>query len=220
MLETEVRTAQADAPPLALLVDFGGVLTSSVIDAIQDVSDTISGDPGLIGRLFNSDDTSSRLLVEHECGRISEAEFESGFRDRLMAHAAVPPTTGVIKAIQSRLYPDEAMLEGLALMRDRGVRVAIVSNALGDDGYAGWDLGALADAVVLSSEVGIRKPSRRIYSIACDRLGVEPGRAVMVDDLEHNLVGAARIGVRGILHQHPDETLAALSTIFRASSAK
>jgi putative hydrolase of the HAD superfamily len=76
--------------------------------------------------------------------------------------------------VQSRLRCDDAMLDALVALRAAGVPVALVTNALGRDCYDGFDLDALADVVVISSAVGVRKPSRRIYANACERLGVAP----------------------------------------------
>lgn len=59
---------------------------------------------------------------------------------------------------------------------------AVVSNVFGDDLYSGVDLDEIADVVVLSTQVGVRKPSRRIYAIACERLSLDPTACVMVED--------------------------------------
>jgi putative hydrolase of the HAD superfamily len=99
-------------------------------------------------------------------------------------------------------------------LRAGGVPIALVSNAFGRDCYAGFDLDALADVVVISSEVGVRKPSRRIYAIACQRLGIDPRHAVMVDDLQQNLDGAARLGIAGVLHTGAANTRKQLSERF------
>jgi hypothetical protein len=66
---------------------------------------------------------------------------------------------------------DHEMLDALAALRAGGMPVALVANSFGRDCYDGFDLHALADVVVISSDVGVRKPSRRIYAIACERLG-------------------------------------------------
>ena len=67
---------------------------------------------------------------------------------------------------------------------------------------------------VISSEVGIRKPSRQIYTIACERLGVAPDDAVMIDDLQQNLDGAARLGIAGILQTDAESTRRQLESTF------
>jgi len=89
-----------------------------------------------------------------------------------------------------------------------------VTNAFGRDTYAGYDLNEMADLVVISSEVGVRKPSRRIYALACEGLGVRPEEAVMIDDLQQNLDGAARLGIAGILHTSAADTRRQLADRF------
>lgn len=111
------------------------------------------------------------------------------------------------------------MLDTITGLRAAGVPVAVVSNSLGDDCYRGYDLATLADVVVVSAEVGVRKPSRRIYALACELLGVEPTEALMVDDLQQNLDGAARLGTRGLLHSPTTPTARLLSDWFAAAPA-
>jgi putative hydrolase of the HAD superfamily len=53
--------------------------------------------------------------------------------------------------------------------------------------------------------VGLRKPHPAIYHLACERLGVAPERAVLLDDIESNLRGAEAGGLRAI-HVGPDPT--------------
>jgi putative hydrolase of the HAD superfamily len=58
----------------------------------------------------------------------------------------------------------------------------------------------LRDALVISSEVGYRKPHPAFYRAACARLGLPPGRVLCVgDDLENDVLGAGRAGLRGVL---------------------
>jgi putative hydrolase of the HAD superfamily len=111
------------------------------------------------------------------------------------------------------------MLDALAALRAGGVPVALVTNSFGRDCYGAFDLHALADVVVISSDVGVRKPSRRIYAIACERLGVAPANCVMVDDIEHNLDGAARLGIAGVLHTSAAQTVRELDERFGIRAA-
>ncbi len=72
----------------------------------------------------------------------------------------------------------------------------------------------LADVIVISGEHGVRKPSRRLYQIACDGLGVDPPNCVMVDDVPRNLSGAARLGIRGVHHTNAADTIQQLNELF------
>lgn len=206
--------AMAQAPRRAVLVDFGGVVTSSVLDAFGDASERISGDRGLLLRLLGGGDAEAkRLLVEHEEGRLDHDGFEAGLAERLAAHGVDVAAEGLVASLQAGLRPDERMLEVVADLRAAGVPVGLVSNSLGRDCYAGYDLPALFDAVTISGQEGVRKPSRRLYEIGCARLGVAPREAVMVDDLVQNIVAAERLGMAGVVHREAEETAEQLSLL-------
>jgi putative hydrolase of the HAD superfamily len=196
-----------------VLVDFGGVLTTSVVDSFRRFGEQI-GNPDLPLQLLSADPDARRLLSEHESGRIDAAAFEYGFAQRLRCHGADVAADGLQARMQAGVQPDPAMLELLARVRQAGTPVALVSNAFGRDAYAGFDLDTLVDTVVISSEVGVRKPSRRIYRIVCERMGIAPQQAVLIDDLQQNLDGAARLGIAGILHTSAANTQRQLATRF------
>ncbi|MYR44425.1 HAD-IA family hydrolase [Streptomyces sp. SID5910] len=93
-----------------------------------------------------------------------------------------------------RPYPDA--VEVLSALRGRGVAVGVVSNI-------GWDLRPVfrehgldryVDTYVLSYEHGVRKPDPRLFATACEALGVEPGRTLMVGDDRRADGGAAALG--------------------------
>ncbi|MCZ7434730.1 HAD family hydrolase [Streptomyces sp. WMMC1477] len=212
----ETADARGGAPevPRGVLTDFGGVLTTSVLASFRAFSARVSGAPLLLERLFREDREAGELLVEHECGRMTAAEFDRRLADRLRAKGVTVESSGLIDAVASGMRPDTTMLRALRELRARGVPVAIVSNTLGDNCYQGYDLHDLADVVVLSSETGSRKPGRRIYRTACERLGLPPSACLMIDDLEQNLRGAARLGIRGLHHVRTEETTRALGEMF------
>jgi putative hydrolase of the HAD superfamily len=86
----------------------------------------------------------------------------------------------------------------MAGLRARGIKIAIVSNC--DEqarGLLGW-LGVtpLADALILSCEVGAAKPSARIYQRALQALGVTAEAALFVDDNPEFCAQAAALGIR------------------------
>ncbi|MFJ8950244.1 HAD family hydrolase [Streptomyces sp. NPDC102381] len=185
----------------AVLFDFGGVLTTSLAEGFEELGRELTGDPGLLRRLLTQDKESSALLVAHEKGLIGQREFEDGLAARLRAQGADVEGPGLVDRMMGGLKPDEEMVALVAKVRAHGLRVGLLSNSLGDNCYTGFDLPALFDAVTISGEIGVRKPSRRAYAIACERLGVAPEQTVMVDDLEQNITGAARIGIAGIVHR-------------------
>jgi putative hydrolase of the HAD superfamily len=217
MAAVETARGPADAAPMtrtAVLIDFGGVITTSVLQAFEEFGELVGAPPSLVLGLLSQDTAARELLVEHECGRIDADSFDRGFADRLCAHGVVVQPEGLSARMQAGLRRDDDTVRLIEDLRVAGVPIALVSNAFGRDCYAGFDLDALADVVVISSEVGIRKPSRRIYAIACKRLGIDPRQAVMVDDLQQNLDGAARLGIAGVLHTDAADTRQQLSQRF------
>ena len=208
-------TTDADlAPPKAVLVDYGGVLTTDIFVSFRACSARFTGDPLAVERLFRENETVSRALVAHERGELPQAGFEEALASALRARGADVHAEGLLAALSADIRPDERMLAAVRRLHASGVPVALVSNALGDDLYRGVDLDALCDVAVISSQVGERKPSRRIYAIACERLGVAPPDCVLIDDLEQNLGGAARLGIRGLHHTDSAQTVRSLEQLF------
>lgn len=208
-------TSDADlAPPKAVLVDYGGVLTTDIFVSFRACSARLTGDALAVERLLREEESVSRALVAHERGLLPQAAFENALAHALRARGADVEAEGLLAALSADIRPDEPMLAAVRRLHAGGVPVALVSNALGDDLYRGVDLDALCDVAVISSQVGERKPSRRIYAIACERLGVAPQDCVMIDDLEQNLGGAARLGIRGLHHVGSGETVRSLEQLF------
>jgi HAD superfamily hydrolase (TIGR01509 family) len=71
----------------------------------------------------------------------------------------------------------------------------------------------LFDAMVLSSQEGIVKPHPRIFEITAERLGLEPGQCVMIDDLQKNIEGADAAGMRGIVYSSLDNLKADMTPV-------
>jgi putative hydrolase of the HAD superfamily len=197
----------------AVLVDFGGVLTSSVLDAIGDFGQEVCGDRKLPFRLLASDSESKQLLIDREEGRISARVFEVAFAARLRAYGVKVGDSGLLHALQSRLRHDTRMIDLIGILRAAGIPVGLISNSLGIDDYAGLDLETMFDAVAISGREGVRKPSRRLYEIACERLDVPPQEIVMVDDLQQNIDAAERLGMAGIVHREASTTMTRLGRL-------
>jgi putative hydrolase of the HAD superfamily len=201
--------------PKALLVDFGGVLTSNVFEAFGDFCTSVGLDPDAFAVAVRSDPEASALLTAVETGQMTEDEFERQFTPILCRGTdVVLRPDGLIPRLTETLRADLPMIDIVRRVRESGRLTSIVSNSFGYGAYDGYDLEALVDDVVLSGDVGIRKPSRRIYLLAAERLGVDPSECVFVDDLEHNVSGAQRVGMTGVHHTVSAETVRRLEQLF------
>jgi epoxide hydrolase-like predicted phosphatase len=56
------------------------------------------------------------------------------------------------------------------------------------------------DSIVLSSEVGLVKPDKRIYDLTAERLNIDTNMCVFIDDLSKNVTGAKNAGMQAILY--------------------
>lgn len=148
----------AAKPRTAVLVDFGGVITSSVLQAFTAFGASLGGDPRLPLDLLARDQRSRTLLADHECGRLDAGGFERGFAERLRVHGADVPAEGLTARIQAGMSIDQDMLALLGDLRAAGRPVALVSNSFGTRTYGGVDLSAVADAVVISARSGSASP--------------------------------------------------------------
>jgi FMN phosphatase YigB (HAD superfamily) len=68
----------------------------------------------------------------------------------------------------------------------------------------------LFDAVTLSFRVKTMKPAEAIYRRALSDLGLAAGECAYIDDLEENVAGAERLGIRGIRYTGPEALLLSL----------
>jgi epoxide hydrolase-like predicted phosphatase len=193
---------------MALVVDFGGVLTTSIWPAFGAFCEAEGLDREAVRDLFRDDAEALALLRRLETGEVDAAEFEPAFGALL----GVADTGGLIERLFAGLRPDETMIGAVRAARREGVRTGLISNS--------WGLGIydraptdLFDATVISGDVGIHKPLPEIYLLACERLGVEPPQAVFVDDLRENCAGAEAVGMTAVLHRESVETVARLEEL-------
>jgi putative hydrolase of the HAD superfamily len=145
-----------------------------------------------------------RLAPALSVGQISITE---AFAQILQA-CGVEPRPGLVRAmadksrelllLSGRLYDD--VLPFLRTLRSRGIKIAIVSNCDENTRDLLVELGvaALADALVLSNEVGAVKPAAQIYQYALDELGVTAEAALFVDNNATFCAGAAALGIRAV----------------------
>lgn len=83
------------------------------------------------------------------------------------------------------------------------VKVGVISNTY--DGHVDWLLDNVPellsfDSVIFSNVIGYAKPGPEIFKIALAQLDVKPEDAIFVDDIEENVRGAERVGIKGIHH--------------------
>jgi putative hydrolase of the HAD superfamily len=196
----------------ALLVDWGGVLTTNLFVSFHAYCARAGIDFEELGRRFLADQEFRELLIGLETGKITEAQFEP----RLAELLGVGPE-GLIDGLLAGVDPDLAMIDAVRRARGAGVRTVLVSNSWGVHRYPRDLFDEIFDGLVISGEVGFRKPAPAMYELGAKLAGVAPDRCVYVDDLEHNLPPARELGMATIHHTDATSTIAALKRLLDVS---
>jgi len=204
----------------AVISDFGGVLTKPLMDAFNRLQDGIGVPIEAYGPAFaySLEHDGVHPLFAIERGEITEVEFlarlERGFAAVLGREVSLQ---GFGARLMAAMEPNQELFDHYAeLRRERGLRFALCTNNV-REWEAQWrallPIDELFEVVVDSAFVGTRKPEPEIYAITLERLGVEPGACVFIDDLEPNVDAAKTAGMHGIVHRETPQTIAELESL-------
>lgn len=207
--------------PRGLIVDWGGVLTSSVEQSMLawaaaddvDLDEFRSAMRQWLGPPTD-EPTQVHPVAALERGELAVRHFEQQLAERLRTRSGqAVPADGLIGRIFGEFTHAEDMADVVRVARRAGIKTALLSNSWGNR-YPRESWTELFDAVVISGEVGMRKPEARIYRHTLGRLGLDPPDAVFVDDLAVNVHGAVEVGLIGVHHRSFAETVLELEALF------
>jgi epoxide hydrolase-like predicted phosphatase len=114
--------------------------------------------------------------------------------------------------------PNHDLAAYFANLRPR-YRTGILSNSFvgaREREQAAYGFAEMCDVIVYSHEEGCLKPDPQIYRIVCDRLGVAPEAAVLLDDVQANVDGARAIGMAAITFATNAQAIAELGALLTA----
>ncbi|MGH2892566.1 MAG: HAD family hydrolase [Solirubrobacteraceae bacterium] len=191
-----------------LLVDWGGVMTSNVFASFGTFCEQEGLSVDTVRDLFRSDEASRDLLVGLETGTLPETDFERRFAEILGV-----PRDGLIQRLFAGAVLDEVMLAAVRRARGAGVRTGLISNSWGEATYDRALLGELFDGVVISGDIGVRKPSVEIYALGARAIDLLPADCVFVDDLPFNLKPARDMGMATVRHVDARQTIEELERL-------
>jgi putative hydrolase of the HAD superfamily len=192
-------------PIEAIVCDFGGVLTTPLLDAFVGLQER-RGIPleafGAALARAAQQDGGVNPLFELETGRLTEAQFVAklggALRDELGREVDLARFG---ETFFEHLHPNEELFAFMRTLHARGYRMAILTNNVRE-----WEplwrsmlpIDELFELVVDSGFEGVRKPDRRIYEVTLDRLDVAPQAALFVDDTEVNCDAARELGMQAV----------------------
>ena len=206
----------------AVISDFGGVLTSPLLDsfaAFQNSSGiSLEQLAVAMGAILERD--GSHPLFELETGRMTEADFLAKLGNQLTTQLGrTVELHGFGEQYFEHLHPNERMIDYMRELSGRGYKLAICTNNVRE-----WEqlwrsmlpVEEIFDVVVDSAFVGTRKPEPRIYRLTLERLGVAPEAALMIDDIELNCTGATEVGMSAVWFRSTDQAIAEVEAALRA----
>jgi putative hydrolase of the HAD superfamily len=205
----------------ALVVDYGGVLTSDLMTTMGAYCEADGVDLADFGRAMRellgpqaAAEARGNPVHALERGELAVPDFEHALAARLPTRDGSPVRAeGLLERMFAGFRAEPAMVDVVRRARGAGIATALLSNSWGMD-YPDEEWPSLFDATVISGEVGMRKPDPEIYLLTAERLGLPPSACVMVDDLPPNVRGAAAVGMVGVLHAAVESTVAELEVLF------
>jgi putative hydrolase of the HAD superfamily len=205
----------------AVIVDWGGVMTNPLLDTVRAwiAADNIEyASYAATMRQWVSDayqtDGAANPIHALERGECTDAEFERLLAAQIVCRDGRPVAPeGLLERMFAASELCDPMHDLVRSVRAAGLRTALLSNSWGADGYPSHLFPDLFDAVVISAEVGMRKPEERIFQHVAGLLGLAPAECVFIDDIEANVQAAEALGMTGLWHTDPAETASRLSAL-------
>lgn len=210
MTSASARDATAHSTVQAVLFDYGGVLTTPVRDSITSWLQADRIEPETFSRVLRSwlsrSAPAGTPIHRLETGELSNTEFERLLAAELATHDGSPVVAdGMLTRLFHGLRLESEMVSLVRHLRTSGMRTVLLSNSWGNT-YPRELIDELFDGVVISGEVGLRKPDPRIYHLALEQVGSPASEAVFVDDAGPNIAAAAALGMRTVHHASPAAT--------------
>ncbi|TQF04742.1 HAD-IA family hydrolase [Kitasatospora acidiphila] len=187
-----------------LILDFGGVLTSSIPEAAAGFDRREGLPEGTLMHTVGRHPEGSALFAQLERGLISQAEWGEQTAELLGVDGA-----DLLPRVLADLQIEPVIAEAAQRARAAGVRLALLSNSTGAspyDSYLGCDLKSMFDVVVLSGQ-GVAKPDPELYETTLHQLGLPGDACVFVDDTARNLPPAQALGIHTVLAAGPAQVI-------------
>jgi epoxide hydrolase-like predicted phosphatase len=198
----------------ALVSDFGGVLTTPLIESFlayqRETGIAVEDLGAAMGRMMEQDG-GRHPLFELEKGNLTEDEFTRRLGAQLGREVSSMRNTYF-----ENLHPNEPMIEYIRGLRSDGLRLALLTNNVRE-----WeplwraklpDVDELFEVIVDSGFVGMRKPEPEIYELTLARLGggLRFEECLFLDDIEVNCDAARDLGMAAVRFHDNEQAIAEL----------
>jgi putative hydrolase of the HAD superfamily len=197
----------------AIVCDFGGVLTTPLVESFMAFQDQTGITTETLGKAMQAatEAGGDNPLFEMERGEITEVAFLETLTDHLEPLLGHRPEMHRFKEIYfEALEPNPAMIELMRALKDEGYRMAMLTNNVRE-----WEplwrtmlpVDEIFETVIDSGFVGCRKPESRIYELTLERIEQPAGTCLFVDDILVNIEGARKAGLRAVHFQDNEQAI-------------
>jgi putative hydrolase of the HAD superfamily len=204
-----------DGEITTVISDFGGVLTTPLIQSFAAVQDEtgVPFEELAKGMARIQEEDGRHPLFELETGKLTEQEFLSKLGDTLEPVLGHRPELHRFREIYfDALHPNEPMIELMREAKARGYRMGLLTNNVRE-----WEplwrtmlpVDEIFEVVVDSGFVGMRKPDREIYDLTLERMGgPEPSDCLFIDDTDVNCDAARELGMSAVHYRDNAQAIA------------
>ncbi len=197
----------AEAKIEAIVCDFGGVLTTPLVESFMAFQDQTGITTETLGKAMQAatEAGGDNPLYEMERGEITEVAFLETLTDYLEPLLGHRPEMHRFKEIYfEALQPNPEMIDLMRSLKDEGFQMAMLTNNVRE-----WEplwramlpVDEIFETVVDSGFVGCRKPESRIYELTLERIGRRAEACLFVDDVLVNIEGARKARLQAVHFQ-------------------
>lgn len=193
-------------PDVSFVVfDFGQVLLEVFFERAELEFAKLQTVGGQSREMSFSRDHQSEIFTKLEIGDIGPAEFRKSLREQFSLSASDVEIDAAWNSILGDMF--QGRVELLRSLQAH-YRLALLSNT-NIIHYKHWlpgcrELLALFDHVLLSFEMGCRKPEPDIYRKCLEALDIDAGQVLFIDDSPANVQAAEKLGIHSLLLNEPD----------------
>ena len=182
----------------AVIFDVGGVLVEKVFGPLMD---------GLAVE-YNLNSAALHKYSWSLFDKVNQGEMtEKELFENIIEKFNIPISASLLEEKSMQLKPIKKVWEYVRELKNR-YTLAILSN-LGKSWSIAreeqFHISNLFDEVVWSCDLGISKPNKQIFNYLINKLNINPGECVFIDDKQSNINAAQSLGMKGILYQNPQQ---------------
>jgi putative hydrolase of the HAD superfamily len=197
----------------AIVSDFGGVLTTPLVESFMAFQDQTGITTETLGKAMQAatDANGQNPLFEMERGEITEDAFLALLTEHLEPLLGHHPEMHRFREIYfEALQPNPQMIELMRELKGQGYRMAMLTNNVRE-----WEplwrsmlpVDEIFETVVDSGFVGCRKPESKIYALTLERLSEPAEACLFIDDVLVNCEGARKAGLHAVHFQDNEQAI-------------